>query len=163
MSSRIFELLDAGGNVTNRIIADPAFMAVQYPAGRYRDAGAAVAALPQIVVTGIAADADHVAGTLVSSMAEATCTAGTTLSITAELRDREGAVLPLSDGFRMPIKSRDGREKVLLAKMTAGRISITAPMRDSGVWQVTQDSINESLPDAARMSFAGITIFVVEG
>ena len=33
----IYEILDAQGNVTNTIVADPEFMATHYPAGNYRE------------------------------------------------------------------------------------------------------------------------------
>lgn len=33
----IYEILDAGGNVTNTIVADPEFMAANYPDGNYHE------------------------------------------------------------------------------------------------------------------------------
>ena len=73
-----------------------------------------------------------------------------------------GQVLPLSDSFRMPMRSRDGRERVLLGHMTEGLLQIQVPLRESGVWSVTQDTVNEALPAEAHMRFAGMQVFAIE-
>lgn len=117
---------------------------------------------PTIVITAVAVDEAHAAQSRVNGVADVTLPTGSLLTVTAELRDGEGNVLPVSDSFRMPIVSRDGREKVLLAQMNAGVITIAAPMRESGVWQVEEGRINESLPAAAQMRFDGFKIYVVE-
>jgi hypothetical protein len=159
-----YEILNASGDVVNVIVADEQFVEANYP-GQYRLAGdtdPTPAARPAIVVTNIEADAEHAATTHVSSFGEVTCIAGATITVTAELRGAGGAVLPLSDSFRMPIRASDGREKVLLASMANGIITIAAPLRDSGIWVITEELINQRLPDEAQMSFAGMTIYVVE-
>lgn len=117
---------------------------------------------PEIVITSIVADTEHAGSTTVAGLTEITCMAGTTLTISAELRDAEGAVIPLTDNFRMPFRSRDGREKVLLAVMANGIVTINAPIRESGVWITDEAAINEALPETSRMQFAGITVYVVE-
>lgn len=117
---------------------------------------------PEIVITGIVADAEHASTASVASMGEITCTVGTTLTIAAELRSAAGDVIPLTDNFRMPFRSRDGREKVLLAVMVDGLVSINAPIKESGVWITDEAAINEALPESNRMKFAGITVYVVE-
>lgn len=119
-------------------------------------------ARPELVITQIVADAEHAAGTSVPSLAEVTCPVGTTLTFTAELRIA-GQVVPLSDSFRMPIRSRDGRERVLLADMANGILTILVPLRESGAWSVTESIVNESLPAEKQMSFAGVKVFAVEG
>ena len=117
---------------------------------------------PTIQITQVTVDEAHAAHSLVNGVADVTLPTGSVLTVTAELRDGEGNVLPVSDSFRMPIVSRDGREKGLLARMEAGVITIAAPMKESGVWQVEEGRINESLPTAAQMRFAGFKIYVVE-
>ena len=117
---------------------------------------------PTIAITAVEVDTAHQAQSLVSGLSEVTCPVGSVLTVSASLQDAGGNVIPLSDSFRMPIVSRDGREKVLLARMEAGVITITAPMRESGVWKVIEARINEGLPEGAKMRFAGLTIFVVE-
>lgn len=158
-----YEILDDDGNVINTIVADQSFVDAHFD-GRYRvqesDGGAQFR--PSMVITGIVADAEHSGATLVSSMAEVTCPVGTTLTVSAELRDPLGNVVPLSDSFRMPFRARDGREKVLLASMVDGLISITAPLRESGVWSASEATVNESLPPDFQMDFGGIEVFVVE-
>lgn len=117
---------------------------------------------PQLVVTAIVPDTEHAAQTVVHDLTEVTCPAGTVLTVSAELRDPEGNLLPLSESFRMPLRARDGREKVLLAVMDGGQVTITAPFRESGAWSVTEHLINLSLPAEQQMSFAGVQVYVVE-
>ena len=117
---------------------------------------------PALVITSIEPDATHASQALINGVADVTCPAGTVLTVHAELRDAAGAVLPLTDSFRMPLRSRDGREKVLLAVMDNGVVSINAPLRESGAWSVTEAMINESMPPDHQMGFAGFQVFVVE-
>jgi hypothetical protein len=46
--------------------------------------------------------------------------------------------------------------------MQGGHIKIVAPMRESGIWSVTQETVNESLPVEHQMTFAGAQVYVVE-
>lgn len=158
-----YEILDDGGKVINTIVADASFVEAHFP-GRHRasDAHVVTPSQPAMVVTGIVADADHAGSTLVSDMTSVTCPMGATLTVSAELRDHTGNVLPLSDSFRMPLRARDGREKVILAHVENGIATINAPMRESGVWIVSDESINKGLPSEMKMAFAGMTIYVFE-
>ncbi len=117
---------------------------------------------PTLVITAIEADADNASKTLMDGVSDITCPVGTVLTFRAELRDASDNVLPLSGKFRMPLRSRDGREKVLLAELDAGEASICVPLRESGAWSVSESMINEGLPVGQQMSFAGVRIFVVE-
>lgn len=122
------------------------------------------AAYPVLSITGIVADSAHAAQTVVSAdLDDVTCPVGTVLTVTAELRAPGGGpVIPITEAFRMPLRARDGREEVLLARMDAGIVTITAPMDQSGVWRVTDQTINESLPPAMQMAFGGLTLYVVK-
>ena len=122
----------------------------------------APALLPELLITHIEPSEAHAAATQVHSLADVTCPVGAVLQISAELRGAHGQVLPLSDSFRMPMRSRDGRERVLLAHMTEGLLQIQVPLRESGVWSVTQDTVNEALPAEAHMRFAGMQVFAIE-
>lgn len=118
---------------------------------------------PTLAVTAVAADAEHAAATSISeSLRDITCPAGTVLTFAAELRDAEANVLPLDDSFRMPVVARDGRERVVIARMAAGLVTIVVPLRESGVWSVDEATINAALPPAAQMRFAGITVFAFD-
>ncbi|QDQ28251.1 hypothetical protein FNU76_18905 [Chitinimonas arctica] len=94
---------------------------------------------------------------------EVICPQGATLSFTAELRGEDGAVLPLSDSFRLPILQQGGREGLLLATMVEGIVTVTAPFTvpgDDGAWHVDEAAINAGLPEAAQMRFAGMVVSV---
>lgn len=116
---------------------------------------------PQIVVVGITADSAHAAQLVLAGLREVTCPAGTTLQVVAELQ-LGGQVLPVDEVFRVPFRSRDGRERVLLGNMSQGVITFNVPLPASGVWMVTEAAINEALPPEAQMAFAGLTLYVVE-
>lgn len=116
---------------------------------------------PTIVVTSITADTSHAAQLVLKGLREVTCLVGTELQAEAELR-QAGALVPMDDAFRMPLRSRDGRERVLLGTMTQGQIRFRVTLPESGVWSVTEDAINEAIPPEQRMAFAGLSIYVVE-
>lgn len=119
-------------------------------------------ARPTMVITAITADAGHAAQTVIKpGLGDVTCPVGTVLTVTSELRSPSGLV-PLTDTFRMPLLARDGRELMLLASLVSGVATITVPLRDSGAWQVTEESINSGLPEAMHMHFSGITAYVIE-
>lgn len=175
--------MDGNGNVTNTIVADEAFVESFYP-GLYREAGTvatppdtetpsptteptpATTTMPTLVIEHIEADTENADKTAIrvdaDGVTDVTCPVGTVLTVTGVLRDAGGAIVPLSDDFRMPFRSRDGREKILRADVVAGSATINVPLRESGAWSVTATTINESLPAALQMVFAGIRIFVVE-
>lgn len=117
---------------------------------------------PLLAITGIVADTEHQGQARIApALDDVTCKIGTVLTVTAELRSPvDGAVIPLSDSFRMSLRARDGREEVLLASMVYGVVRIIAPMDQSGVWKVTEQTINEGLPEIVHMAFAGLTLFV---
>lgn len=120
------------------------------------------AARPLLVITSVSADATNAARTAITpELNDVTCPAGTVLNISAQVQIG-GAPLSVTATFRMPIVARDGREKVLLVALVGGVANFNAPMRESGVWEVTQAIINQGLPAAEQMDFAGITIYVVE-
>ena len=120
------------------------------------------AAVTRMVITAIAVDAAHAAQTVIKpSLDDVTCPVGAVLTVTAELRGASG-IVPLTDTFRMPLRARDGREVMLVVSLVAGVATITVPLRESGAWSVTEQSINESLPESARMRFDGVTAYVVE-
>jgi hypothetical protein len=114
---------------------------------------------PRIVITAV--DSDKPGMRYTDGFSDVTVPVGSTLRFTAQLR--LGAdVLPLDDDFRMPIRSRDGRERVVLANMVQGVITFTVLFDDSRVWDVTEAVINADLPAERRMGFDGIKVFAVE-
>lgn len=116
---------------------------------------------PKLIITETTADADHAAQTQIKA-GEITCLAGAVITFKTELHSADGAILPLTDTFRMPMRSSDGREKILLVQMVDGIATITAPMRESGTWSATETTINEALPESSQMEFAGVKVFVCE-
>lgn len=114
---------------------------------------------PEIVITDIQSDVDSFVHA--QEFTEATVPVGGTLRFTAQLR-QAGEVLLLDDSFRMPIWSRDGRERVVLASMAQGIIRFSVHFEDSRVWEVTEAMVNSDLPPERHMRFKGIKIFAVE-
>jgi hypothetical protein len=118
--------------------------------------------MPTLVVTAVQADAEHAAAMQANGVTDITCPAGAVLTFSAELRDAEGKVLLLDDSFRMPVRARDGRERVVIAQMTQGIVTIEVPLRESGVWSADEETINAALPARSQMRFAGITVFAFD-
>ena len=117
---------------------------------------------PSIVITHIQPDEGNAPTTLLApDWSEVTCREGTRLAVSAELRSGE-AVLPLTAQFRLPLRATDGRERVLLATMTDGRISIGATLRDSGIWRVDEAGVNSALPAGQGFAFSGLTVYVLQ-
>lgn len=165
------------GTVVNIIDADPAFVATiapEWDAIVPPPEGAGIgwtwdgqrlapplaepaAELPRIVITAIDAG-EHAAHTTVADdFSLVRTTAGAILTITGQLM-LAGALLRLSDEFDMPVRSTDGRETLVTARMDGGIITVRIRMESAGTWTVTEDEINRDLPEPARMAFAGITV-----
>ena len=112
---------------------------------------------PTLVVTSVEADQPI---QVAADLSECTMRVGTIATIRAELR-AGGAVVPLTDSFRMPMRKRGGGEGMLLASMVDGVVSVTAQMTnqgDDGVWIVDEETINANMPPAMRMRFAGFVV-----
>lgn len=131
----------------------------------HRDAAVATLSRPSIVITRIQSDEGNAATTTTTLLApdwsEVTCREGTRLAVSAELRNGD-AVLPLTAQFRLPLRATDGRERVLLATMVDGRISIGATLRDSGIWRVDEAGVNSALPAGQGFAFSGLTVYVLQ-
>ena len=152
--------LHAEVNLPSMIAVDP--MGRPYLGRRWSNGSwGSAQALPQIVVTAIRAGAHDDHTRMSADLSEVDTPVGATLEITAELR-MDGQKLPLSDVFRMPVTSTDGRERVVLATMTNGIITMRIAMTESRTWQVTQDTINRALPKEKHMAFSGLTVYVIE-
>jgi hypothetical protein len=95
-----------------------------------------------------------------TNFSEVTCPAGTTLTVSAKLADAAGATIPLTGTFRMPLIASDGRERIVGVSMTNGVASIAVPLTESGVWGVSQASVNRDLPAEQHMAFAGAKVYV---
>lgn len=112
----------------------------------------------EIVITNVTTDNP---GAIIQP-GDVTVPVGTTVTVTAELRGPDGAVLPVDAMFRMPFVARDGRERILLAQFVQGVASIGTTMAESGCWQITEATINRDLPPEQHMRFAGLSIYAVQ-
>lgn len=117
------------------------------------------AARPEVVITAIESQAAGLSHS--ADFSDATVPVGATVLFTAELR-MGTTLLALDDSFRMPIRSRDGRERVVLANMAQGLITFSLLFDASRVWEVTEGVINADLPPERHMRFKGIRVFAVE-
>jgi len=69
-----------------------------------------------------------------------------------------------SGTFRMPLKKQSTGDIVYtLVTISSGKgaITVTLPSGTSGLWQATQELINEKLPPEAKLQFNGLDIYVV--
>jgi len=93
---------------------------------------------------------------------DVTCSVGSTVTANAELRAPDGSIIPLTATFRMPLIARDGRERVILARMENGVATISIALPESGVWVISEETINSGLPPEMQMRFARHEIYVVQ-
>lgn len=126
---------------------------------RWPGSEASGAARPEVVITAIESQAAGLSHS--ADFSDVTVPVGTTVLFTAELR-MGPTLLALDDSFRMPIRSRDGRERVVLANMAQGLITFSLLFDASRVWEVTESVINADLPPERHMRFKGIRVFAVE-
>lgn len=141
----------------NTISADRAFVDLHY-LGDYEEI---VVPIPQddrlrIAVTSLSCDqvGSFVDGNKVS------CLEGAVVTAVAELHYPDDNLVPLTALFHMPMIARDGREYVVRASFVNGVATISATMRESGYWQITEAAINSGLPEEMAMAFSGIDIIV---
>lgn len=91
-----------------------------------------------------------------------TCLAGSTVTATVELRGTDGGIIPLTKKFRMPVISRDGRERISLISLENGSATITLTLPESGVWVIEEKTINNGLPIEEHMKFQRHEIYVTQ-
>lgn len=82
------------------------------------------------------------------------------LGVEVKFLTKDGGPSDLTAKFHMPMRSRDGRERLILVDVVDGKAIFTVRMPTSGVWSVTEEGISSELPE--RFSFDGLTIRVVE-
>lgn len=104
---------------------------------------------------------DSVTGGLMAGN-EITVTAGSTLTASGRVLQGEQVVTAFTGQFRLPIRASDGRERLILAVIAEGLVSVAWTPRESGVWSITQDLVNSGQPDAYKMAFAGLKVYVLE-
>ncbi len=114
---------------------------------------------PKLVVTALSSE-DPTA-LVAADLSEVTCKSGATVSATIELRDGQESIVPIDESFRMPLRARDGRERILLVTLVGGIAQVEAVIAESGLWQVAEAAINESLPSDKYMVFDGLSIYTV--
>jgi hypothetical protein len=93
---------------------------------------------------------------------EVTCREGAIITFDTELRNPvNDQVIPITQMFRMPVKSRDNREFLVLVNMVNGLASVAIKFDSSGVWSATEETMNSGLSDAEKLTFSGIRVYVV--
>lgn len=114
---------------------------------------------PKLVVTAVVSDNE--ADTVIDlANAEITCPIGTTLTITAELRN---ALMPVTAAFNMPTQQDGGRRGMLKANMVDSVATVRAAFAgpsDDGKWTASAADINSNLPPTMQMAFDGLTVNV---
>lgn len=88
---------------------------------------------------------------------------GTDLTVTVEIRDGNGSLIPVTDSFAMPIGRLGGTNyRTLLMEFVDGVCEKTSTWLDAGEFEVTPDMINIHLPPEQQLEFSGFNISVVE-
>jgi len=153
-----YKIFDESGEVSNVIVATQDFVEAHYPDRWELIPPTDKPLRPDLVILSVTSEDFILVG---EDFSEITVYAGTSVSVEAKLMFNE-QVVPLSGAFRMPIRARDGREFVVLATLNEGTASMTISFKQSGVWAVTSDLINEGLPVEQQMDFKGVMVYVIE-
>jgi hypothetical protein len=155
----IFEIYNSDGELENTIIAELDFVEQYYP-GRFKQVEELeeppLPPKPDLVLVQVTPTLQ-----VAEDFVEVTCLMGEAITFVGELQINS-SLIPLTDTFRMPVRARDGREKLLLVKVIDGKALLTVTFSSSGLWEVTEESLNEALPADRQMAFKGLKIFVVE-
>lgn len=114
--------------------------------------------LPEIVITNIVSDKSD--SIIRFDFSDISCPVGATLTCAAELRAHGGSVIPLTDSFRMPLRSRDGRERFVFVSFSSGAATFSSTMNESGLWSINQEAINSGLPAEKHMAMKEVQIYV---
>lgn len=115
-------------------------------------------ALPEIVITSIISDKP---GSVIKpDFSDIMCLVGSQLTCMAELRAQDGSVIPLTDTFKMPLRSRDNRERFVFVAFESGLATFSGAMNESGLWSINQEAINSGLPVEQHMTMKEVLIYV---
>jgi len=88
---------------------------------------------------------------------------GNSLTVTAEIREADGNVLPVTDSFAMPVGRVSGSNyRTLMMNFVDGVCSKTTKWNDAGEFEVTEKMINMHLDESEKLEFEGFNISVAE-
>ena len=88
---------------------------------------------------------------------------GNSLTVTAEIRDADDNVLPVTDSFAMPVGRVGGvNYRTLMMNFGNGICNKTTTWNDAGEFEVTEDMINMHLDENSKLEFSGFNISVAE-
>lgn len=133
--------------------------------GEFDDVEQAAQYAAHVVITGIAADAEHAADSSISTDFRTVDTSvGAVLSFTAALQDDAGHVLPVDQTFRMPLVAADGSNdrRLIRVNFVQGVAQFDVPLTVSRHWRVDEATINLNLQPHERLAFAGLDVYVLE-
>ena len=123
------------------------------------DKRAPAGSMAEMLITNIVAD--KVGCQYSTDFSRATVPVDVRLAFSAEYQ-ADGQLLLEDGSYLFPIRSRDGRERVVVAEMHQGIITFSIHFEDSRVWELTEAMINADLPPERHMRFKGIKVFAVE-
>jgi len=88
---------------------------------------------------------------------------GNSLPTTAEIRDADDNLLPVTDSFAMPVGRVGGANyRTIMMDFVDGVCNKTITWNDAGEFEVTESMINMHLDESSKLEFAGFNISVAE-
>jgi hypothetical protein len=116
----------------------------------------------KLVITGITDGTDAINLDPSGEYELLTILAGTSTTITVEMRDHEDNLLPAEEDFVLPISGLGGAlSRSLLVQFENGVATRTVAWPQSGIWQVTETEVNADI-DGAGFEFSPLKIKVFE-
>lgn len=87
---------------------------------------------------------------------------GTPFICSFKVTDISGSyTLPVSDAFALPITSEGGSTQLIAVSIQNGLASIRISFKESGVYSITEDTINRELPIGSQFAFNNIKLYVL--
>ena len=88
---------------------------------------------------------------------------GSSLTVTAEIRDADDNLLPISDSFAMPVGRVGGvNYRTLMMNFVDGVCVKVTTWNDAGEFEVNEIMINMHLDENSKLEFSGFNISVAE-
>jgi hypothetical protein len=81
--------------------------------------------------------------------------------VTITVKDQQGTVVPVNDTFALPILGEGLPTQLLLVQFISGVASFELKFPQTGLYSITQETINRELPSDSQFAFSGVKIYVL--
>ena len=84
------------------------------------------------------------------------------IEVNITIKDVLGNVVPITDNFALPITGEGMPTQLLFLQFSAGAATVHLNFPLTGLYEITQDTLNRELPPEAHFKFNGVKIYVLK-